>query len=223
MGLTLIQQTHQLELLEQAALQHISQVLQVPLTTLITWPPGQGTGRVVSPIITNDRFTLNVDATIPVLADPLVAWTLESDGLLSLPIADIPAETRQWLHGVGIGQVLSMALRTSPDHEPTGIVLVADAPERYWSERHLSAMGTLTSQLAWSRRYLALTQNLSIQREDLERLNWYKHRRLEDVYRSVSLGLKRLAELNNPKDPLFITRQQQVLRQLNDSVAPWLR
>ncbi|UBF24127.1 ATP-binding protein [Kovacikia minuta CCNUW1] len=51
-------------------------------------------------------------------------------------------------------------------------------------------------------------------------MNWYKHRRLEDVYRSASVSLKRLGELNNPKDPLFVTRQQQLLRQLNESIAP---
>jgi GAF domain-containing protein len=219
-GLTLIQQTHQIHPLEQAALQHINQVLQVPLTTLITWASGGVVGRIISPIINNDRFSLNVDAKIPVLTDPLVRWTLESDGMLPLTIEDIPAATRQWLHGVGLGQVLTIALRTSPEHEPTGIVLVADAADRHWSERHLSAMGTLASQLAWSRRYLTLTQNLSIQREELERLNWYKHRRLEDVYRSATTGLRRLGELNNPKDPLFITRQQQVLRQLNDAIVP---
>ncbi|MGA7936155.1 MAG: ATP-binding protein, partial [Kovacikia sp.] len=219
-GLTLIQQTHQIAPLEQAALQHISQVLQVPLTTLISWIPGGTVGRVTSPIITNDRFSLNVDTNIPVMTDPLIAWTLESDSMLPLAIEDIPAETRHWLHGVGIGQVLSIALRTSPEHESTGIIVVADVADRRWSERHMSALGTLASQLAWSRRYLTLTQNLSNQREQLERLNWYKHRRLEDLYRSVTIGLKRLGELNNPKDPLFITRQQQVLRQLNDAVVP---
>ncbi|UBF24126.1 hypothetical protein K9N68_20660 [Kovacikia minuta CCNUW1] len=169
-GLTLIQQTHQIDPLEQAALQHISQVLQVPLAMLITWLPGGTVARISSPIITSDRFALNVDAKIPILGDPLIRWTLESDGMLPLTIEDIPAETRKWLHGTSVGQVLAIALRTSPEHEPTGMVVVADGVERHWSERHLSAMGTLASQLAWSRRYLALTQNLSTQRDQLERL-----------------------------------------------------
>lgn len=218
-GLTMIQQTHQLDVLERSALQQISQVLQVPLVTLITWSPGRAAGRITSPIITNDRFSLNMDMVIPVGTDPLVGWTLESDGLLHLSINDIPADTRQWLGGSGVGQVLSMTLRTSPEHEPTGIVVMADFVERRWSERYLSAFGTLVSQLAWSRRYISLTQNLSTQREELERLNWYKHRSLEEVYRSLNISLQRLNQLGNPKDPLFVTRQQQALKQLNDSVG----
>lgn len=219
-GLTMIQQTHQLEALERSATQHISQVLQVPLATLVTWAPGRGGGRIVAPITTSDRFAVNPDIVIPVQSDALVRWTLESDGLLALAVEDIPYETRQWLGGVGIGQVLAMTLHTSPDHEPTGIVVVADAADRHWSERHLNALSSLVSQLAWSRRYLNLTQSLFNQRAELERLNWYKHRNLEEMYRALTPSLKRLGELTNPKDPLFLTRQQQILRQLNDVVAP---
>ncbi|MBW4581121.1 MAG: GAF domain-containing protein [Tildeniella nuda ZEHNDER 1965/U140] len=219
-GLTMIQQMHQLEPLERSALQHIAQVLQVPLATLVVWSPGETSGRVVSPIWSSDRFTIKVDAVIPVHTDALIQWVLESDGVLPLAIADLPAETRQWLTGSGIGQLLAIALRTAPDHEPSGIVLIADGVDRQWSERHLSALGTLVSQLAWSRRYLTLTQKLSAQREALEQLNWYKQRSLEELYRSLLPNLKRLQDLGNPKDPLFSTRHQQILRQLNDAVAP---
>ncbi len=219
-GLTLMQQIHQLEPLEQAALKHIAQVLQAPLATLIVWTPGTAIGRVVVPLTSNDRFTVNANATIPVLTDPLVQWVLAHDGVLPLASADLPTETRQWFNGVGIGQVLAIALRTAPEHEPSGILLVADGSDRQWAERHLKALSTLASQLAWSRRYLLLTQKLSTQREELKRLNWYKHRSLEDLYRSLIPNLKRLQDLGNPKDPLFSTRHQQILRQLNEAVTP---
>ncbi len=219
-GLTMIQQTHQLKALEQAALQQIAQVLQAPLVTLITWEPGGLTGVLVSPIIGNDRFAVNVDATISLQTDSLIQWVLESDELLPLAIADISPETRQWLSGVDIGQVLAMALRTAPEHDPAGIVVVADASDRQWSERHLSALGALVSQLAWSRRYLTLTERLTHQREELEQLNWYKHRFLEELRRSLLPSLRRLQDLGNPKDPLFSTRHQQILRQLHDAVTP---
>ena len=219
-GLTMIQQMHQLKPLEQAALQHLAQVLQVPLVLLIAWSPGDVNGRVVSPIVSSERFAVKTDAVIPIHTDALVQWVLESDGVLPLAIADLPAETRQWLIGSGIGQVLAMALQTAPDHEPSGLVLVADVIDRQWSERHLNALGILVSQLAWSRRYLTLTQRLSAQRDVMEQLNWYKHRSLEELYRSLLPNLKRLQELGNPKDPLFTARHQQILRQLNDAVAP---
>lgn len=219
-GLTTIQQTYELESLERSALQHIHQVLQVPLAALITWTPGRGGGRIITPSTPNDRFMVNTSHTVPVHTDPLMQWALESDELLGFAIEDIPPETRQWLSGSGIGQVLVMALRTAPEHEPSGVLLVADLPERRWSERHLAALGTLVSQIAWSRRYLLLTETLSSQQHELERLNWYKHRRLEDLYRTVTLNLKRLNELGASKDPLFNTRQQQILRQIDDAIAP---
>jgi GAF domain-containing protein len=219
-GLTTIQQIHDLNTLEQSALHYLSQSLQVPLAALITWTPGQVTGRITMAGNPHDRFTLNLEAEIPIQSDPLICWALENDELLELTIADIPATTRQWLSGAGIGQLLVMALRTSPDHEPTGVLLIADADDRRWSERHLNALGTLVSQIAWSRRHLMLIQLLSSQRTELERLNWYKHRRLEEIYRISAQGLKRLNDLTNPKDPLFLTRQQQILRQLADAIAP---
>ncbi len=219
-GLTMMQQTQHVETLERSALQQIAQVLQVPLATLIVWSPGAANGRVVSPIQSSERFAINANAAIPVQTDALVQWVLACDGLLPLAIADLPAATRQWLSGNGIGQVLAMALRTAPEHEPLGIALVADVPNRKWAERHLSALGALVSQLAWSRRYLTLTQTLLAQREDMERLNWYKHRSLEELCRSLLPNLKRLQDLGNPTDPLVSTRHQQLLRQLNDAIAP---
>lgn len=219
-GIAAMQQTHQVESLERSALQQMTQMLQAPMAALVTWVAGRGAGRLITPSSFSDRFGVNSDMVIPVHTDPLVRWTLERDGFLPLTIADIPGETRQWLNGPAIGQVLTLALRTAPDHETTGIVVIVDAPERQWAERHFAALKALVSQLAWSRRNLALIQNLTTQREDLERLNWYKHRRLEEVWRSLAYQLKRLDELGNPKDPLFATRQQQILRQLQGAVEP---
>ena len=94
-----------------------------------------------------------------------------------------------------------------------GIVLVADGPGRRWAERHLIALGTLIGQFAWSRRALILTDLLKTQREDLERMNWYKHRRLEDIHRVLGTGIRRLNELGTRQDALTGTRHQQILRQ----------
>ncbi|HEY9907636.1 MAG TPA: diguanylate cyclase, partial [Thermosynechococcaceae cyanobacterium] len=65
-----------------------------------------------------------------------------------------------------------------------------------------------------------LTDTLATQRDSLERLNWYKHRRLEETYRSLSLNLRRLNDLGNLKDALAGTRQQQIVRQLNEAIVP---
>jgi GAF domain-containing protein len=225
-GLTTMQQTHQLDHLERSAMQHISQVLQVPLATLVTWQPGRKVAKIVAPVVTNNQFTIAADSVIPVYTDTLIQWALQTDDLLTLSVDDIPVETRQWLNGSGIGQILIMPLRTAPEHEATGLVLVADHADRYWTERQMNALGTLVSQLAWSRRYLVLTETLSAQREDLERLNWYKQHRLEEIYRTLGVCVRRLNELSHQKDALASMRYHQTVRQLGNiltAIAPVLR
>lgn len=218
-GLTAIQQMHQLDRLERSALQHIAQVLQVPLVALITWSAGRRAGRIITQSANDEQFAINSEIVVPVNTDTLIQWALQSEGLLPVNVMDLPTETRHWLKGPGIGQILVMALRTAAEHEPTGVILVADQAERHWAERHLAALAPLINQLAWSRRYLTLTEMLNLQRQELERMTWYKQRRLEEIFRAVGSSLKRLNELTNQKDALTGMRYQQLLRHLGDSMT----
>jgi GAF domain-containing protein len=220
-GLTTIQQTHQLELLERSALQYIAQILQAPMAALVSWSPGRRTGRIVQSGDPDGRFTFNPILKVSTFTDALVHRALEQTGLLPLSIDEVPVESRQWLNAPGIGQLLIMALRTAPEHEPTGVLIIADHLDRHWSDRHFTALDTLVSQFAWSRRYLMLSEMLKLQREKLERLNWYKQRRMEEMYRSVKLSVRRLSEVSSPnKDALAATRQQQILRHLSEAIDP---
>ncbi len=220
-GLTTIQQTQQLELLERSALQYIAQILQAPMAAMISWFPGRRTGRLVQSGNIEEGFSFHPVLKVSIYTDMLVNRALQHEGLLPLSIDDISAETRHWLNAPGIGQLLVMALRTASEHEPTAILIIADHLDRRWGDRHFNALGTLVSQFAWSRRYLMLSESLKVQRERLERLSWYKQRRLEDLYRSVKTGVKRLAEVPTPhKDALAATRQQQILRQLSEAIDP---
>ncbi|HEY9661100.1 MAG TPA: ATP-binding protein, partial [Allocoleopsis sp.] len=105
------------------------------------------------------------------------------------------------------------------EHEPTGIVIIADQADRTWTENQLSAFGILTSQLAWCRRYLTLAETLLGQRETLGQLNWYKQRRLEEVYRILAVGVRRLNELSHQKDGVSSMRYQQILRHLGNTLT----
>ena len=116
-------------------------------------------------------------------------------------------------------RVLALALRTNPDHEPTGIILVGDRQNRIWTDNQLNVLGLLTSQLAWCRRNLALTTNLVAQKETLEQLNWYKQRRLEEVYRILGTGVQRLNELSNQQDTAPNPRYPQILRYLGSTLS----
>jgi GAF domain-containing protein len=217
-GLTTMQQIQQLERLEKSAIQHIAQLLQAPLATLITWRPGRSTAQVTAPLVTKIQFGLNVEAAIP-LNDPLLQIALQNDNLQPLSISEIGLETRRWLTGSNLGQVIVYALRTAPEHEPMGIILVADQAERVWLQHQLNAFGILANQLAWCRRSLILTEMLLAQRNSLEQLNWYKHHRLEEIYRILGVGVRRLNELSHQKDALSGMRYQQVLRHLGNTLS----
>jgi GAF domain-containing protein len=218
-GLAAMQQIHDLEQLEQAAMEQISSVMHVPLAALVTWLPGRKDAKVSAAAIGNNHYALNADRKIKVHTDLLVQWALQSDGVVPINRNEFSVETSQWLSGSEIGQVLAMAMRTSPEHEPTGVVLVADCFDRYWMDRQLDAFSSLVNQLAWSRRYLLLTKTLTNQREALERLNWYKQRRIEEIYRTLGIGIKRLNELSHQRDALASMRYHQILRQLGNTLS----
>jgi GAF domain-containing protein len=74
-GLTTIQKTHDLNVLEQSALEQVATVMQVPLALLIEWLPGQVTAKLSSSVPPSDRFAANVDHPIPIHTDLLVQWT----------------------------------------------------------------------------------------------------------------------------------------------------
>ncbi len=225
-GLLAMQQSHHLDQLEQAAMQHIANLLEAPLATLISWQAGRQDARVVAAAVTDNKFALASDVVTSIHTDLLIQGTLDTDSILALSVDHLTPETRHWLSGSGIGQILSMALRTAPEHEPTGILIVADTADRFWSERHLNVMEILGSQLAWTRRYLLLTEMLSIHREKLERLNWYKQRRIEEFCRSLTVNVRRLNELSHQKDALASMRYHQIIRQLGQmlvTAAPVLK
>jgi len=223
-GLVTLQQANTLEKLHPASAQLLAQVMQAPLSVLITWLPGRVGGQIAASFASHEDFRLNINETLlPIESDPLVQWTIQTDGILPLSIHDLLPQTLQWLNAKGIGQILAIALRTTPEHQPTGMLLVADKPGRRWLDRQLQAYSMLTNQLAWSRRHLVIVETLQHHRTELERLNWYKQRRIEDIYRSVGSGVQRLLELesrSDGNDAVGNLRLQHSLKQLQASLSP---
>lgn len=213
-GLTTIQQTQHLDLLEKSALQYIGQTLEAPLAILVAWSAGRRVGRIVQ---SNQERKFNLDPVMKVSleTDTFLHRVLAHEGVLPVSIDEIPIETRQWLNAPGIGQILAITLRTAPEHEPTGILLVADSLGRQWIDREHQVLNTLVAQLAWSRRHLMISESLKRDRERLERLSWYKHRRLEDMYRTVKFSASKLSEL-----PETTPRHTQLVRQIEDAIEP---
>lgn len=204
---------------ERAAMAQIASVLGCPLALLLSWTPEQQVAQIIPGVIAHSRFAVDVNAMLPLQTEALIQWAFTTDGLLTLKVDDLPERTRKWLNGSDIGQILLMALRTTDDYLPTGVVLLADHAERQWSDHSLSALETLICQLAWSRRHLYVTQILQHTTSKLQQINWYKHRRLEEIQRTVMLSLSQMYDLGIPTNDLSQMRYQQMLRQLDNITA----
>jgi len=201
--------------LERTSLQQIASILNCPLAILLSWSPGQHVAKIIPGVIANNQFAIALNAPILIQTEVLIQWALATDGLLTLSVNDLPPDTKKWLNGADIGQILVMALRTNPDYQPTGVVLMADNSERRWSEQSIITTEALVCQLAWSRRWLKITQSLELTTEELQQLNWYKHRRLEDIQRTTALLLGQIHALGVPGTELAQMRFGELLRQLD--------
>lgn len=206
-----------------------------PLVALVTWTPGAATGKLAALAAANSEFSLNDNLSIAVSSDELIARAIATDDWVRLKVNEIPAKSRGWLGVLDRGEIFVKALDTAPEHQPTGIFLIATAVGSLWQADQESTpdsledlLTTLVDRLAWSRRHLLVEANLESQRQELEWLNWYKQRRLEEFYRIVGVGVKQLSELNNfsgdtsgqQKDTTLTNlRYQQLLRQIANAVT----
>jgi GAF domain-containing protein len=216
-----MQNFNRLDDLERFALASASKVTESPFVALISWFPGDTKAEVVLPNnFVDKRWTIDGNAKIDIYQDPLIQKILEQPNLLRLSSTEIPAASA-WLGFKSAGAILAATLRTNNQQEILGILLVADGGDRYWSDRHGLALETIVNQLAWCRRSLRLATRLQSQRSNLTQLTWYKQRHLEEVYRTINIGVSKLLEISKPgQDALVATRQQQILRQMQDAVTP---
>jgi GAF domain-containing protein len=205
--------------LERTALEQIASILACPLAVLLSWAPGQSWAEIIPGVIDNSQFGIFSDTSISIEAEALIQWALATESYLTLKVDNLPPETRKWLNAPGKSQIFVMALRTTADYETTGVVLLVDYQERRWSEQNLNATATLISQLAWWRRQKQITQLLESTTEELQQLNWYKHRRLEEIQRITAHSLKQIHDLGIPANELTQMRYELLLRQLDHTAA----
>ncbi|MFN6460860.1 MAG: GAF domain-containing protein [Nostoc sp. DedVER02] len=205
--------------LEQTALEQIASILGCPLALLLSWSPGENSAEIIPGVIDNSLFGIFSDAPISIQSEALIQWALVTENYLTLKVDNLPPETRKWLNTPDKGQILVMALRTNPDYEITGVVLLADYQERRWLQQNLNAIATLVTQLAWWRRQKQINRLLESTTEELRQLNWYKHRRLEEIQRITALSLKQIHDLGIPANELTQMRYQLLLRQLDHTAT----
>lgn len=205
--------------LESTALEQIASILGCPLALMLSWAPGESRAEIIPGVIDNSQFGIFSDVSIYIQAEALIQWALVTENYLTLKVDNLPPETRKWLNVPDKSQILVMALRTTADYETTGVVLLVDYQERRWSEQNLSATATLISQLAWWRREKQITRLLESTTEELRQLNWYKHRRLEEIQRITAHSLKQIHDLGIPANELTQMRYQLLLRQLDHTAT----
>jgi transcriptional regulator with GAF, ATPase, and Fis domain/signal transduction histidine kinase len=228
-GLISIQKTQNLESLEQSALQDLMQVLEVPLALLVTWKSGETQGRLVSPVINNPKFSVHPNSNIAIAQDDLIQAALHHSGqrvtaspqdrLLMLTGQDITPATREWLLGIEIGQVIAIALQTDPVYEPSGVLLIFDKITRTWPLLQLNALLTLVDQLAWAHRAISSLQVLKQGFQSMEALNWYKLRRLENIYSQLAASSNFLNDWVNQKGADADVQLQRMSRHLQASLT----
>jgi GAF domain-containing protein len=229
-SLSTLEKTQNLERLELAALGDLLQTMQVPLAALVTWKPGHQQGWVVVPEGIPHRFSVQTDATINVDSDPLIQAALDQiqqeqdphnphPGIVMLQLSDLPSQTRTWLCGAEIGQIIAMALQTDPEYQASGVVVLADRQDRVWSPLQLDALRTFIRHFSWAHRSIALTQFLQTQWQNLECLNWYKHRRVEELYRQLAQSHHSLVSLTPQLVPSIESQFTPVLKQMHHALA----
>jgi len=227
-GLSGLQQTDSVPEIERLALEQIAKTLEVPLVALIGWKGGQPEARLLATVASDARFDLNPRTAIPWTKDAIMAEAIATPGIVGpYPVRELPLDTQRWIGNTDIETVRLLALHTAPEHQPTGVVLVGDVADRYWPDRYLDVLGLLVGQLARSRRDRIIANSLYSRRTKLERLNWYKQRRLETLSRSMTIGVKQLTQLDKlletsgisgAQQSLQQTHYQQILRQLTLSL-----
>ena len=171
-----------LKAMEEVALQSVVTILGAEVAVLVSWLPGSDRGEILATPVTNYQFAINSEPIASVKNDPLIQEALATDSLIIKNISELAATTRSWICGTGISQVLAIALRTAPEHATLGVIVAGMSQPRILSNNLLSMFGVLTSQLASSRRLTYLAYTLASQRQELQCLNWYKHRLVEDFY-----------------------------------------
>jgi GAF domain-containing protein len=205
-----------------------------PLILLVTWMPDMPMGKLSS-CAANSEFALNNNIAVSINTDPLIQKVLHTEEeWFRCSATKIPDKSRRWLGVLDRGEIGAIALRTAPEHQVLGILVIADPAGHLWanSQSKLSGkmaelLNVLIRQLAWSRRYLLLQSKLSDHNQELEWLTWYKQRRLEEIYQTLGNGLKQLAEISQvmgdssqpQKDTLTNLHYQQLLRRLTNYVG----
>lgn len=210
-GMRSLQRLSKIEAIDQSATHRLSQLMHVPLVGIIAWENGAATAKATSVLAQSNKFRIDDTKPIPTETDALLHWAVSTEGLLTLKLEDLPTEDK-WITGPDGAQLLAMALRTAPEHEPNAVLIMADSADREWSDEQTTLLAIIANQLAWCRRHLKLTQLMLGHQQQLTRLNWYKQHQIEDLHRGFEECLQQITLHSGARDP----RQKMLMQKMED-------
>ena len=210
-GMRSLQRLSDIKSLDQSATRHISQILHAPLVAIVAWENGSAFAQVSNALTQSNHFQIDESRQIAVETDALLNWAASTEGLLTLKLEDLPSDGNQWISGPAGAQLLIMALRTAPEHEPNAVIVLSDIASRQWSDEQASLLAVVVNQLAWCRRHLKLTAMMLTNQQRLTQLNWYKQHQIEDLNQGFKACLKQLGIQRSATD----ARQKMLLQQMN--------
>ncbi len=200
-GMRSLQRLSKIKALDQSATRHISQILHAPLAAIIAWENGEAFAQASNVLSQNNSFHIDDKRQISVETDAVLNWAASTEGLLTLKIEDLPNDNQQWISGPAGAQLLVMALRTAPEHEPNAVIVLADSAGRQWSDEQTSLLAVVVNQLAWCRRHIKLTGRMLTNQQQLVQLNWYKQHQIDDLNQGVKDCLKQINLQPGSTDP----------------------
>ena len=227
-GWQISRETDDIGELERRFCEQIALNLSSRLLVLVTWTESDKRGEIVQRYEGQQPVPPKTEMTVDVEGDPLIQKALETEGIVCQDLNSLPLSTRQWLnYPPDCRQIWAIGLRTHRQHQSTGVLLLDRPHLEDESRQTLQLLEGFVTQLAWMRRTLRVESTLSQQREELEWLNWYKQRRMEELYRAVGSRVKQLNELqqlpfpsvDEHKSQLTNLRYQQLLRQISQTLA----
>ncbi|HIK44478.1 MAG TPA: GAF domain-containing protein [Leptolyngbyaceae cyanobacterium M65_K2018_010] len=204
--------------LESVTLQYFLDSLAASTACLILWQSGENQAQIAHLVSQDARGMIQADQPIALAHEALLQSALQAEGPLLRPINELSPTTRTWITAPGDHWMLISALRTAPRHRVMGFVAVVSATAQPWSSDQVNLFKVLTEQLAWSRRQRQLTRLLAQQRQDLEHLNWYKNRQIEETQRTLyqliqafSLAMGQDAGLTHHQGEYFLSQLHRLV------------
>ena len=185
---------------ERSWLDYLANLLDCPLAALISWTPQNPWATVTTAVVQNPRFALAPDLMIPIANNAPIQEALTTRHFVSCSVAELSPATRKSFSNSGIGNLLIIALHR--DESPiTDILLLCDgngggSKEGKWHKHLFPALEILTQQFTWFRHYRYRLHQQARAGQDLQTLNWYKHRCLEMLHQSVRESVNSLLDLD---------------------------